>query len=487
MDQGIVGLDVSKGKKIMDGTITTNYNTKDSLLKLFRENSSRIGKNDSSRIAALRKESIEVFSQKGFPHTKLEKWRNTDLSGVLNHNFSFPLQADTRGADFEKIFKCDVPGFDTFMVAQLNGWFIDRGRILSQAGEGVVVCSLAEAFTKQAGLVESHFGKYAPVAGNSLTALNTAFARDGVFIYVPDNVIVSETIQMVNLIHSDDSVFLQTRNLVILGKNSSLRLVQCDDSVDDQVGFINSVTEVIIGENASLDHYKLQNKNDHSALINNIYFELEANANLSTNAISLNGGLIRNESNVKLNGRGAHADVLGVYLVDRNQHIDNQVFIDHAQPDCTSNEMFKGILDDHASGVFNGHILVRRDAQRTNAYQNNKNILISDKAVIDTKPFLEIYADDVKCSHGATVGQLDSEAMFYLRSRGISMENARMLLMYAFAAEIVNKISIPQLRLRIDDLVKKRLRGELSICDQCVLHCNAKEQKIAFEIDMSRI
>lgn len=470
----------------MDGTITS-YNTKDLLLKLYDEHSGRFGKDDSKRIAALRKEAIGVFALQGFPHTKMEKWRNTDLTRVLNHDFSLQLEINTLEVDLKEIFKCDVPGFDTHMVALLNGWFIDRGLQLKQADEGVIVCSLADAFVKYPELIEAHFGKYAPVGENSLTALNTAFALDGVFIYVPDNVTVKETVQMVDLIKATDGVFVQARNLVILGRNSSLRLVQCDDSIDNHVGFINSVTEVLIGENASLDHYKLQNKNDHSALINNIYFHLEADAKLSTNAISLNGGLIRNEANVKLNGRGGHADILGVYLMDREQHIDNQVFVDHAQPDCSSSEMFKGILDDHASGVFNGHILVRQDAQRTNAYQNNKNILISDKAVIDTKPFLEIYADDVKCSHGATVGQLDNEAMFYLRTRGIGMENARMLLMYAFAAEIVNKISIPELRLRIDDLVKKRLRGELSICDQCVLHCNAKEQKVAFEIDMSKI
>jgi Fe-S cluster assembly protein SufD len=373
------------------------------------------------------------------------------------------------------------------MVAQLNGYFVDRGTKMPQSNQGVIVCSMAVAFTQYRSILEKHYGKYAQFEGNSLTALNTAFAQDGVFIYVPDNVVVDEIIQMVNLIHSPNSVFLQPRNLVIVGRNSNLRLVQCDDSVDDHVGFINSVTEVFLDENATLDHYKLQNKNDRSALINSIYFHLEAGASLSTNAISLNGGLIRNEANVRLNGRGSHADVLGVYLMDRNQHIDNQVFVDHAVPDCTSNELFKGILDDQASGVFNGHILVRQDAQRTNAFQNNKNILISDKAVIDTKPFLEIYADDVKCSHGATVGQLDGEAMFYLRSRGIGVDNARMLLMYAFAAEIVNKISIPQLQARIDDLVKKRLRGELSICEQCVLHCNSREQKVTFEIDMTKI
>ncbi|MCD6660260.1 MAG: Fe-S cluster assembly protein SufD [Lentimicrobium sp.] len=470
----------------MDG-ISTTYNTKDTLLKLFDEYFGKPAADGNPDIGQLRREAIAVFAQKGFPHTRLEKWRNTDLSRALNHDYSFPLNPDNSGVDFGDIFRCDVPGFDTHMIAQLNGVFIDRGLKPAQSSEGLVVCSLAEAFVKYPQLIASHYGKYAAFQENSLTALNTAFASDGVFIYVPDNLVVTEIVQMVNLIHSGDPVFVQPRNLVILGKNSSLKLVQCDDSVDDQIGFINSVTEVVLAENANLDHYKLQNKNDRSTLVNNIYFHLESGANLSTNAISLNGGLIRNEANVKLNGSGAHADILGVYLMDRNQHIDNQVFVDHAKPDCTSNEMFKGILDDQASGVFNGHILVQKDAQRTNAYQNNKNILISDKAVIDSKPFLEIYADDVKCSHGATVGQLDSEALFYLRSRGISIENARMLLMYAFAAEIVNKISIPQLQLRIDDLVKKRLRGELSICEQCVLHCNSREQKVSFEIDMSKI
>ena len=470
----------------MDG-FTTNYNTKEALLNVFNANVERITRNDSPAIAQMRREAIAVFATMGFPHTKLEKWRNTDLSNVLNHDFAIQLDQHTSDVDFEEIFRCDVPGFNTYMVAELNGYFVDRGTTIPQADQGVIVCSLAEAFSRHRDILDKHYGKYAPFADNSLTALNTAFAQDGVFIYVPDNVVVEDIVQTVNLIHSPESIFVQPRNLVIVGRNSNLRLVQCDDSVDDHVGFINSVTEVFLDENAALDHYKLQNKNDRSALINNIYFHVEAGANLSTNAISLNGGLIRNEANVRLNGPGSHADILGVYLMDRNQHVDNQVFVDHAAPDCTSNEMFKGILDDQASGVFNGHILVRQDAQRTNAYQNNRNILISDKAVIDTKPFLEIYADDVKCSHGATVGQLDSEAMFYLRSRGIGMDNARMLLMYAFAAEIVNKISIPQLQARIDDLVKKRLRGELSICEQCVLHCNSREQKVAFEIDMSRI
>lgn len=465
----------------------TILNIKDALEEHYRNNQALIGKVDSPRIAALRREAMQLFTELGFPDISQEKWRNTDLSKVLERAYTFPLTPQKVPASTDQLFKCEVPGFDTLSVTVLNGWFVNGTSQLTRFENGMIVGSLRAAFTEFPELIEKHFGRYADFRVHGLAALNTAMAMDGVFIYVPDNVVAEKTLQMVSVINMHEDSMIQLRNLVILGKNSKLRLVQCDDSIDDHRSFINTVSEFFLDENASLDHYKLQNKNDRSALLNTSWFNLEKFANLSSNGISLNGGFIRNESYAKLAGSGSNADIYGLYLMDRNQHIDNQVFIDHAMPDCTSNEMFKGILDDHASGVFNGHIIVRQDAQRTNAYQNNKNILISDKAVIDTKPFLEIYADDVKCSHGATVGQLDQEAMFYLRSRGISYENARMLLMYAFAAEIVNKISIDELRLRIDDLIKKRLRGELSICDQCVLHCNAQEQRSIFKIDMSRI
>jgi Fe-S cluster assembly protein SufD len=208
---------------------------------------------------------------------------------------------------------------------------------------------------------------------------------------------------------------------------------------------------------------------------------------LTTNSITLNGGLIRNKINVVLNGEGGEANVFGVYLVDKEQHIDSQVFVDHAKANCNSDELFKGIIDDNATAVFNGHILVRKDSQHTNASQTNRNVQLTDKATVYTKPFLEIYADDVKCNHGATIGQLDEEALFYIKSRGIGDYDARLLLLYAFAAEVINKISIATLRERIDDLVKKRLRGELAICDQCVLQCKDQENTYEFKIDISKI
>ncbi|GAB1404824.1 MAG: Fe-S cluster assembly protein SufD [Lentimicrobiaceae bacterium] len=467
----------------MDET-NIQYNIMEKFRAFFSENKAVLLAGDSPYVEQLKTQAFNHFSAHGFPHTRLEKWRNTDLSNMLKHDFNFPLKQTTFDVDLDEVFRCEVPDFNTRLIPQMNGWFMGTGE---QLPNGVIICSLNEAISKYPDIIEKHFGRYADIKDANLTALNTAFFRDGVFIYVPDNVSIEQPMQMVDLVNSGKNIFIQVRNLIVMGKNSSLSLVQCDDSIDNNIGFNNTVTEVYLDENANLDHYKLQNKNNASALTNSAYFHLEKGANLSTNAISLNGGLIRNETQVRLNGQGSHADILGLYLMDHEQHVDNQVFVDHAVAHCTSNELFKGILDDHASGVFNGHILVRPDAQQTNAYQNNKNILISDKAVIDTKPFLEIYADDVKCSHGATVGQLDEDARFYLQSRGISRDNAQMLLMYAFAADIVNKISLTPLRNRIDDLVKKRLRGELSSCEQCVLHCNSKEQKISFEIDMSRI
>jgi len=238
---------------------------------------------------------------------------------------------------------------------------------------------------------------------------------------------------------------------------------------------------------AHFEHYKLQNLNNSSTLVSTTVMHLEKEAHLESHFLSMNGGLIRNNTRIDFQGKDGTANVYGLYLMDRKQHIDNQVFVDHAMPGCTSNEMFKGILDENASGVFNGHVLVRKDAQKTNAYQSNRNILLTDTAKANSKPFLEIYADDVKCSHGSTTGQLDSEAMFYLRQRGIGEDSARMLLLYAFAAEVVSKIAIPQLRSRIEDMIKKRLMGELQICEQCVLHCSTPEHPVEFEIDLSKI
>ncbi|MCB2220306.1 MAG: Fe-S cluster assembly protein SufD [Bacteroidetes bacterium] len=460
---------------------------KDKIIDLYKANREKITLNDPPGLAEIREKSFTDFINLDFPTPRLEAWKNTDIRKILQRDYQILFDPENGTLDLDKIFHCEVPDFDTEIISLYNGWYIYRDKSLTTLPNGTIIGSFAQAMKEYPDLILKHFNQYAKSDLNGLNALNTAYAQDGVFIYVPDGVEAYKTIQMVNILNKEDNLLVQNRNLVIMGKNSKMTLVHCDDSHNFKSSLTNTVTEVYMDEGANLKHYKLQNLNNETSLINSAFFHQEKDSNLATFAISLNGGMIRNDIHVRLNGQQSHADIMGLYLMDKEQHVDNQVHVDHAVPNCTSNELFKGILDDHATAVFNGHILVRKDAQKTNAYQTNRNILLNDKATINTKPFLEIYADDVKCSHGATVGQIDEDALFYIKSRGISEYNARLLLMYAFAAEVINEISIAPLKDRIDDLVKKRLRGELAVCDQCVLHCKNQEKAYEFKIDMSKL
>ncbi len=382
------------------------------MIALFEDNEQYISQNDTKYISQARYEGFHKFREMELPGRKDETWKNTNLAPALAKEYYQYLQQEEEGVDLEKVFTCTVHNFETDQISFLNGWHIRTDEALKKFPNGVIAGSLAEAMRKYPELVEKHYAKYAESGRDIFMAMNTAFAQDGMFIYVPDNVEIVKPIQMISILNHSRNLLVQNRNLVILGKNSKFTLVHCDDSTNHQASFNNSVTEIFMDENSELDHYKLQNLNDDSTLLNSTWFHQSANSRLTTYALSLNGGLIRNFNHVKLNGRGASANVYGLYLLDKKQHVDNRVFVDHAVPECQSNELFKGILDDESSAVFNGHILVRKDAQKTNAYQNNKNILLTDKATANARPFLEIYADDVKCSHGATVGQLDSDALF---------------------------------------------------------------------------
>lgn len=435
---------------------------------------------------SVRKDALESFMKMGFPHQKLEKWRNTDLSKALSFEYSLHTQDFNPNISEDEIFRCDVHELDAFTINLYRGRYVYKDYPIFEMTNGAIVGSLAAAITKYPELVQKHFGKY--IKDNEqkpFDLINTALFLDGLFIYVPKNIKMEQPIQLINAVGREENAFVQSRNLIILEENSELTFIHCDDSYDYKRSFSNTVNEFYLGPNSSLDHYKIQNLNNNSYLVNSDYFHQERDSRLSTNKITLNGGLVRNEVYDNLQGSGAHSDILGLYLCDKNQHVDNQVFVDHAVPHCESNELFKGIVDDYAHAVFNGHILVRPDAQKTNAYQNNNNIILTEKASVNSQPFLEIYADDVKCSHGSTLGQLDENSLFYIRQRGIGLANARLLLMYAFAAEVINFIKIENLHTRIDDMVKKRLRGELSICDQCVLQCSNPEYN--FEIDLSKI
>lgn len=462
-------------------------NLKKKIVKLSRENWEKIIDHNNAQIEAIRIKAFEKFTETGFPGRSVEEWRNTKLDDSLSYEYDFVFEPEKEIHNIDNIFKCNVPDLNTMLLPLLNGWHVYQDKALKTLDNGTIIGSFAQAQIEFPDIIKKHFSKYSDLGKNGFEALNTAIAQDGIFIYVPDDVEVKTPVQIVNIIRPESNIFVQARNLIVLGKNSKLTLVHCDDSYNLYPGFSNTVTEVFIDENAKLNHNKLQNINNETTIINSTYFHQENDSELLYNSISLNGKLIRNNTYARINGEGCETNVFGLYLMDKNQHIDNYTFIDHAKPHSNSKKLFKGILDEKASGVFNGHVLVRRDAQKTNAFQKNQNILLTDTAKIDTKPFLEIYADDVKCSHGATVGQLDNEALFYIRSRGIEERNAELLLMYAFAAEIINYISIEALRTRIDDMVKKRLRGELSICDQCVLHCSNQEKPVQFDIDMSKL
>lgn len=443
--------------------------------------------NSSDGLWEGRDNAFHTFLSTGFPHKKLEKWRSTDLSDYLNASYAYIENTEpVSDVDINQVFHCTIQNFETALFTLLNGAYVYNTAPLTVMENGVIAGSLRQAWHQFPELVGQYLNKLTENNLNGLVSLNSALATAGFFIYIPDNVVFDKPVQLVNLVNTDLNPFLQIRNLIVMGKNSKLQFLQCDDSINDKNSFLNIVNEFHMAEGAILDHYKLQNKDDSAVMINTSFFGLQRNAKLSTNTITFNGGTIRNESVVNLDGEGSEAEIMGLYLVDRKQHVDNQVLVRHNAPNCTSQELFKGILDDEASVAFNGHIIVQPGAQKTNAFQSNKNILLTDNAQISTKPFLEIYADDVKCSHGATVGQLDEEAMFYLKQRGICDRNARMLLMYAFADEVVRKITVDSLYHQTAEMVSRRLKGELSVCDQCMLHCGSKNP-IQFDIDVTKI
>jgi Fe-S cluster assembly protein SufD len=455
----------------------------DSSIDLLNGNSDEL-----NVVAEARHKAFKAYQLSGLPQRSDEKWRNSKFDKVHDESFILSESKPPYTQQVSEMFHCSIHGFTTQVEALLNGWYYSSNEeSLRTMENGVVIGSIQSAQKAYPQLFEQHFGKIATYNQHGFSQVNTALFKDGLFIYVPDNVHVDETVQIIKMVNSIQKLMINSRNLVILGKNSHLSFMHCDDSVNHQSSLINTVTEIFIDENASLDLYKLQNINDETCLINSTSVTQQRDSRLKINVITLNGGVIRNEINVDLQGEGANADLNGIYLMDKSQQVDNQVYVNHAKPHCDSSELFKGVLDESSSAIFNGYVHVNKDAQQTNAFQRNNNILMTAEAKVDTMPFLEIYADDVKCSHGATVGQLDNEALFYLMQRGIPQKDARMLLMYAFAAEVTDKIKIDPLRVSIEDMVKKRLRGELSICEKCVLHCSNPDTPMEFEIDMSKV
>ncbi len=443
----------------------------DRYLSIYSENIDKISGNSSAYINSFRKEAFEKFMELGVPTKKNEAYKYTNLNIFFDHdykNYFIPVAADFARAEE---FRCDVANLDTHGIVLLNGFYPTINGKLRQLPGGIIVGSLNEAALKYPALIREHYGKYAGSDTDGLIHLNTAMAPDGMFMYVPEGAVLSKPVQIVNLVYSEEDIFNQHRNLIIVGNNAEASVMVCDHTLSPSKFLTNAVTEVFVGENSHFDLIRVQNEHNNAGKITHTFIHQEKNSVASSNNMTLHGGLVRNSTYHYLGGQGAEAMSFGLFLTDKWQHVDNYVSVDHAFPNCSSNQLFKGVLDDMSTGSFNGRILVRQDSQGTLAYQRNNNILLTDDAKMDSKPQLEIYADDVKCSHGATIGQLDEDALFYMRARGIDTREARLMLMFGFAHEVIQNIKIEALRDRLDKLVMQRLRGELSRCASCVVKC----------------
>ncbi len=446
------------------------YELKNEFIKLYQQNADFLNSNSGPLMNEFRPKAFDDFVKLGIPTTKNEAYKYTHIEEYLKGNYEVEFSVDPFRINLKEIFKCDIPDLDTYVVLMLNGSYYYDNQMPSLP-DGIIVCGLNEASVRYPEIFRMHYGKYADTATDGLIALNTLFAYDGVFIYIPDKMTIEKPLQIINISYSFRNLRITRRNLIVAGSGSSCNIVFCDHTLCAHNYTTNSLTEIFAAQDANIEVTRIQNENSLSSHISHTFFHQEERSSVTSNTISLHGGLIRNNFFARLNGTGCESNHYGLFMGDDNQHIANFTYINHAMPNCTSNQLFKGILDENATGAFNGKIYVSKDAQKTLAYQKNSNLLLSPAARMNSKPHLEIYADDVKCSHGATIGSIDAEAMFYLRSRGITEKEARQLLMYAFAYEIINKINIEVLRDRIIDLVDRRLRGELSRCNNCHIHC----------------
>jgi Fe-S cluster assembly protein SufD len=398
----------------------------------------------------LREAAFARFAKLGLPTTQDEDWKYTSLAPLAQTRFEPAPQATVRDIDRWTL------GDGAIRLVFVNGRY--QPELSSRAPGGAFVGSLAFALAERPELVERHLARHADHHGHALTALNTAFIEDGAFVHLPAGAVLEAPIHLLYVSTAPEKPTLsQPRNLIVAGPNSQATVVETYVGLGDEVYFTNAVTEVVLGENAHVDHYKLQDESARSFHIAATQVHHGRDSRFTSHSVALGAALARNELRALLAAEGSECTLNGLYMATGKQHLDNRTLVDHQSPRCTSRELYKGVLDGQSRGVFSGRVLVRQDAQKTDASQTNKNLLLSDDAVVDTKPQLEIFADDVKCAHGAAVGQLDENALFYLRTRGIGQEAARSLLTYAFASEMVNRVGLGPLRARVRDLVIAKL------------------------------
>ncbi len=442
-------------------------NTEQQYTDLFCQAEELINSHSAPVINAARAGAYADFQQIGFPTKEIEEYKYTDVRRYFEPDFGLNLQQLHIPVNPYEVFRCDVPNLSTSLYFVVNDTFYKNVQPKAKLPEGVILGSLREMAETYPELVGKYYNKLARTQDNGVAAFNTMFAQDGFFLYVPRNVIIERPIQLINVLRGDVDFLVNRRTLIILEEGAQARLLVCDHAMDDVNFLATQVTEIYAGENAVLDVYELEETHVRTVRLNNQYVHQEAGSNVLLNGMTLHNGESRNTVDVKLAGERAEISLCGMVIADKQQHVDNHTRIDHAVPNCNSHELYKYVLDGEATGAFAGMILVQPGAQHTQSQQTNRNLCVTRGARMYTQPQLEIYADDVRCSHGATIGQLDENALFYMRARGIAEKEARLLLMFAFINEVVDTIRIDALKDRLHLLVEKRFRGELSRCQGC--------------------
>ena len=424
------------------------------------ENSLNGGK--AKPVHELRRSAISKFSELQFPTTRDEEWKYTNISPLLKHDF-VPVQKSAEDYEFEvNHFLFDK--MEHSLIVFINGMYSSGLSKIKDLPKGVVVKSLSEAIKEDNPIVKRHLGQYADFKNHIFTSLSAAFVQDGAFIYIPDGKVVEDPIHILFLTISDNQkILVQPRNLFVAGKNSQFTIIEHFASTSDEdIYFTNSVTEIVTEENAFVDHLKVQEESKKAFHIGRMDVHQERNSNFVSHLISFGAAISRNDFNSRFNDDGGESMLNGLFLIEGTQLFDAHTLIDHAKPHCNSHEHYKGILMGSSRGVFNGKVIVRKNAQKTNAFQENNNIILSDDALANTKPQLEIFANDVKCSHGATIGQLDNDAMFYLKTRGIGVDRAKAILIHAFASDVVRYIKVNAVREYIESILKKKFHEDQS-------------------------
>ncbi|MFM2136224.1 MAG: Fe-S cluster assembly protein SufD [Bacteroidota bacterium] len=412
----------------------------------------------SKELLPLRQSAMERFSAAGFPTTRNEEWKYTNIAPLATGRFE-PATAEST-IDKQSLEKFLIAGTDVHLFVFINGFLSTSLSRIGELPKGIIAGKLSDHIAHPA--VKSHLGAVAGASAGSMVEMNTAFMAEGAFLYVPKQISVSKPIHFLFINNGvAGNVLVTPRNLFVAEEGASVQVIESFHTVGSVNNcFTNAVTEIHTGPHAHLDLTKVQLEDATSYHIGYTAADQETGSEFHITTITLDGAIVRNNLNIRLNGEQSNTWLYGLYCLNGTQLVDNHSLVDHAVPHCNSNELYKGIVDGKAQGVFNGKIFVRKDAQKTNAYQSNKNILLSDEASMNTKPQLEIFADDVKCSHGTTTGQLDEEALFYLRSRGIGEDNARAFLNIAFAGDVIQKIAYEPLRQHLMELMERKLKGE---------------------------